>query len=108
MLYEETIQIPLNEDVMYEEILCMDGWEVNAKYGLQLDDMITKTADFGNGYEMAVNIVISYENDNPYSEAVLFQNGKEVACTEGRNYEFAGKWSLEYNGDTFVVNIGVL
>ena len=62
------------------------------------DEVITYTADFGNGFEMDVKICgVQYQEgqDNlPWTEAVLFYEGEEIACSEPSE-NFFGVWGLQ-------------
>ena len=69
------------------------------------DDTITSTAKFGNGVEMDIKLC-GADNDYPWTEAVLFENGSEVCCTEVCE-DFLGEWELEYNGDQYIVYVEV-
>lgn len=56
-------------------------------------------------YEIDVRLVTS-DDDNaaPYSEAVLFCCGHEVAVTKPRD-EFFGTWELAHGKDSFTVKL---
>ena len=72
------------------------------------DDTFTKTARFGDGYEMDIKICgVEFEeggDNRPYTEAVLFKDGCEVACTEPDEC-FFGEWVLEDNGKEFKAEV---
>lgn len=71
---------------------------------LSEDATISVTANFGNGIEMDIKCcgVKFYEEESnlAWTEAVLFDHGSEVACTEPED-EFLGEWTLEYDGETY-------
>ena len=75
---------------------------------LSEDETISYTADFKNGMEMDIKICgVQYEeggSNTAWTEAVLFQKGCQVACTDVCD-EFAGDWQLDYNGDTYIVHV---
>lgn len=83
---------------------------------LDEDETIIYTANFGNGIEMDVKCCgvqwndytdedIEYgETNTAWSEAVLFDNGSEVACEYGED-DFSGEWRMEYDGDVYIANI---
>ena len=70
------------------------------------DDTIIKTAKFDNGIEMDIKLC-GAQDDYPWTEAVLFNNGSEVCCSEVSD-EYVGEWELEYNGNQYVVYVEVL
>lgn len=63
-----------------------------------LKDTFSVTANFDDGYEMDIKLCpVTFEEGTynaPFTEAVLFQHGCEVACTEPE-YDFFGEWILE-------------
>ena len=44
------------------------------------------------------------EDNRPWCEAILYENGMEVACTDATG-EFFGEWKIAYKGEEFVVRI---
>lgn len=65
-------------------------------------ETITHTANFGQGIEMDIKVCgVSFMEgipNMPWTEAVLFENGCQVACSEPGE-DFFGEWELSY-GDT--------
>lgn len=81
-----------------------DLWK---KYDPSLTD--SYSADFGDGIEMDIRFCCGDLDDatsgNPlWTEAVLFENGVQVACTDTEFY-FLGKWELEYMGTRYCVEV---
>lgn len=72
------------------------------------DCTITETVKFENGAEVDIKCCgVQFEegsSNTAWTEAVLFVNGCQVAYTEPES-EFEGTWELEYNGDTYIVNV---
>lgn len=73
------------------------------------DDTHTETVSFEDGYEMDIKVCgVQYEGEGgsnaAWSEAVLFKDGCEVACTDPGD-DLLGEWELEHDGNTFVVNV---
>ena len=70
------------------------------------DTTISYTAYFDNGYEVDMKICgVRYEegsNNSAWTEAVLFLNGAEIACTEV-NDDLLGEWTFTICDKTFVV-----
>lgn len=111
MKYEKTIVIPK------EYVSMINNWfteptdedNFNDNY-MNEDETYTKTAKFENGYEMDIKIcgISDYEkggSNTMWSEAVLFdETGVELTCSEPEDSYF-GIWELEYDGDTFVVEV---
>lgn len=65
------------------------------------NETVTYTASFGSGMEMDVKVCgVHYregESNRAWSEAVLFEYGKEVAFTGPGDY-IRGRWSIPYKG----------
>ena len=72
---------------------------------------MVRTAEFDNGYEMDVKLCgVCYEEggcNTAWTEAVLFKNRCEVACTDVAD-EYTGEWELEHDGNKFVVEVKAL
>ena len=67
---------------------------------------IVHTARFSDGMEMDIKLCgVQYheeeESNLPWTEAVLFDNGAEVNCTEVEDTYF-GEWWLNQNGNTYI------
>ena len=70
------------------------------------DRTITYTVKFGNGIEMDIKLCgvrydESEESNKPWTEAVLFKNGREICCTEPDD-EFFGEWQCEIGEDVYI------
>lgn len=72
------------------------------------DETISYTANFGNSIEMDIKVCgVQYEEEGtntPWTEAVLFDHGSEVCCSEPGDRLF-GQWELDYEGKTYIVEI---
>ncbi len=74
------------------------------------DEAITHTVDFGNGIEMDIKLCgVSYsedeESNKPWTEAVLFEGGCEVACSDADDVYFQ-EWELEdSDGTTYIADV---
>ena len=70
------------------------------------EETVVYTVNFGNSYEMDIKLCgVQYEEGGynlPWTEAVLFHNASEVACSEPDD-EFFGHWTLEHQGTEFHV-----
>lgn len=67
------------------------------------DDTIIYTATFPNDIEMDVKCC-GCNDENSWCEAVLFKKGVEINCSEVED-DFFGEWELEYDGDTYRVDV---
>lgn len=65
------------------------------------DNTISKTAVFPDGMEVDVKCC-GCDDDVSWTEAVLFDHGSEVCCTEPCS-SFLGKWEIEHDGIRYVV-----
>lgn len=87
------------------QLLSMTGDEIYEKYGLKRDETIVYTAVFPDGMQADVKIVIC--DEEPYTEAVLFdKNGFQKAYTDPED-EYTGDWELEYDDVNYVVAVKV-
>lgn len=73
------------------------------------DEAISHTADFGDGIQMDVKLCgVQYHEEEssnrPWTEAVLFDHGSEVACSDPEENYF-GKWELEYGGVSYAAEV---
>lgn len=69
------------------------------------DNTITVTAVFPDGMKMDVKCC-GCDNDPSWTEAVLFQDGSEVCCTDVEE-EFLGPWELDDNGRRYIAIVSV-
>lgn len=72
------------------------------------DETISYTANFGYGIQMDIKVCgVQYEEggtNTAWSEAVLFNHGSEVACSEPSD-GFMGEWELEYDGKKYITEV---
>ena len=70
------------------------------------DNTIVYTARFDDCMEMDIKVCgVQFregENNLPWTEAVLFRYGSEVACTEPAE-DYFGLWEIEYEGVKYSV-----
>ena len=71
------------------------------------DVTISHTVKFDDGIEMDIKLCgVAFdensESNTPYTEAVLFRNGVQLAYTEPAD-EYEGEWSLDDDGNTYTV-----
>lgn len=97
------IKISTKELNYINDLLKLDGDKIYQKYGLKRDETITHTVKFPNGFEADVKLVIC-EEELPYTEAVLFHNGLELACSDCED-EYTGDWHFEVNGEEYCVHV---
>ena len=102
-----TITLTKEEAKRITKLMQMNGaaiyLECQYKQGLTL----TFHADFGYGIEAEVHLVVCAIDETPYTEAVLFDHGQEVACTEPCFDNITGTYGFEYRGDIYSVNVQV-
>lgn len=100
---EQTVILSKKEADFINQLLTMTGDEIYKKYGLKRDETISHTVKFQDGIEADIKLVIC-EDDVPYTEGILFQNGAEITCTECNDH-YIGTWTFEALGNNYVVNI---
>lgn len=87
------------------ELLSMAGDEIYEKHGLKHDETIVHTAVFPDGMQADIKLVIC--DEEPYTEAVLFdKNGFQKAYTDPAD-EYTGDWELEYDDVNYIVTVKV-
>lgn len=85
------------------ELLSMAGDEIYEKHGLKRDETIVHTAVFSDGMQADIKLVIC--DEEPYTEAVLFdKNGFQKAYTDPED-EYTGDWELEYDDVKYIVTV---
>lgn len=80
------------------------------KHCLGEDDTIVHTAIFDNGIEIDIKCCgVQYQEGEcnlAWTEAVLFENGHEVCCSEPCD-DYFDEWLFEYKGDEYSVYVTV-
>ncbi len=100
---KQDIIISKKEMELINDLLNLAGDEIYNKYGYKKDETIIHTAKFPNGVEADIKLVIC-EEEQPYAEGVLFQNGFELTHTECE-CTYDGEWYFEHNKTEYVVNV---
>lgn len=101
---EKTLTIDKKQADFIDSLLNMTGDEIYQKHGLKRDEIISNIVKFDDGTEVDIKLVICEGNATPYTEAVLFQNGSEITCSECEESYF-GDWILNANGIEYNVVI---
>lgn len=109
MRYEKTIKISEKEADQINKHLHVEP--TCEEECLGEDIAIVNTVTFDNGIQMDIKCCgVQYnesdESNTAWAEAVLFQNGMELCCTEPED-EYLGEWILDYNGDEYVVYVEI-
>ena len=99
----QTIVLSKKEMDLIHSLLGLTGSEIYQKYGYKRDETITHTAKFPDGIEVDIKLVIC-EDDTPYTEGVLFQNGCERTVTEPED-TYDGTWTFPFDGTEYIVII---
>lgn len=72
------------------------------------DETMSYTADFGDGIEMDIKLCgVQYEegeSNTPWTEAVLFDHGSELCCSEPDD-TFFGCWELEHDDVKYIAEV---
>lgn len=106
IMKRELILSKKNAD-FYGKLMGMTGKQIYDKYGYKRDETFIHTAKFENGFEVDIKLVICDEDEYPYVEAVLFENGHERACSDGTGDSMLGEWNLSYNGTEYEVDVKI-
>ena len=73
-------------------------------FNLGIDCVYCWTADCGNGIQVDVKVVdASEEGGGPWTEAVMFEHGSEIACTDVGEESVRGDWIFDDEGIHVVV-----
>jgi hypothetical protein len=108
-IYKATIKISKKEADFIRKAL---DYEPKCEEDMLMgeDDVICYTANFPNKHFMDIKCVgVQFSEgscNTAWTEAVLFDNGAEVACSEVSE-DYLGEWELEDGNDTYVVNVVV-
>lgn len=109
---KKTLRVQKKEAEWIEKLLATEPKSEDDCLGE--DSTIINTVNFGKGIEMDIKLCgVQYREDEdtnkPWTEAVLFDNGAEVTCSEPDD-EYFQKWELEYDGMIYTANVmkGVL
>ena len=97
----KTLMIPQKDMELYSKLLNMTGEEAYKKYGFKRNDIFVHTVSFEKGIEADIKLVLC-EDECPYTEGVLFQNGHEIGCTEPGD-ELLGEYGFEYENEEYIV-----
>lgn len=106
-VYTLRAEITLDQEELdfINALLSMKGDEIYEKHGLKRDETIVHTVVFSDGMQADIKLVIC--DEEPYTEAVLFdKNGFQKAYTDPGD-EYTGDWELEYDDVNYVVTVKV-
>lgn len=87
------------------DLLNLSGDKIYQRYGYKRDETIIHTAKFSSGIEADIKLIIC-EDESPYTEGILFQNGHELTRTDP-NDTYNGKWDFEFNEFKYTVLVEV-
>jgi hypothetical protein len=101
-------QQAVNEDKakFVDNAIRLTSAQIRDRYGIHQSLIAIETVCIRKtDYEIDVRLVASDDDDAaPYSEAVLFCCGHEVAVTKPHD-EFFGAWELTYDEDSFTIEL---
>lgn len=101
-------QQAVNEDKakFVDNAIRLTSAQIRDRYGIRQNFIALETVRIRKtDYEIDVRLVTSDDDEAvPYSEAVLFCCGHEVATTKPRA-EFFGTWELAHGKDSFTVEL---
>lgn len=101
-------QQAVNEDKakLVDDTIHLTSAQIRDRYGIRPGLIALETVRiYGTHYEIGIKLVASTDDDaTPWSEAVLFHYGHEVAVTEVCD-EFFGTWELAHDKDSFTVKL---
>lgn len=100
-----TITLTREEAEKLEKLMTMNGAAIYQEYQYEQGHTLTFCAKFGHGIEAEVHLVVCGEDETPYADAVLFDHGQEVACTEPYFDDILGTYSFRYQGDIYSVSV---
>ena len=93
-----TITLTKEEAKRITKLMQMNGAAIYLECQYKQGHTLTFHADFGYGIEAEVHLVVCAIDETPYTEAVLFDHGQEVACTEPCFDNITGTYGFEYRG----------
>lgn len=101
--------IKVNKDILkrIDYYLNNEPKDINDEY-LHEDETISRTSIFDNDIEMDIKCCgVKFDENSSnkaWTEAVLFKNGSEVACSEIKD-NFIGEWEFKYDGNKYITKI---
>lgn len=109
MKYEETLFISKAENRQIRRYLNKNATREEDNFNES--DSFSITAKFQDGIEMDIKMCgVQFEengtSNSPWTEAVLFKDSGEVACTDVED-EFTRDWELEHEGNTYITHVKV-
>lgn len=89
-----------------DDTIRLTSAQIRDRYGIRPGLITLETVRIcGTPYEIDIKLVAPTDDDaTPWSEAVLFRYGHEVAVTEVCD-EFFGTWELAYDEDSFTIEL---
>lgn len=89
-----------------KKLLTMTGEEIYATYGIKRDENISETVCIpSSDYQVDIKLCMPLEpTEIPWTEAVLFKNGREVAFSEPSD-EFFGPWYFEIEDAEYEITL---
>lgn len=106
-VYTKDYYIEQSEHELCKTLLSMTGNQIYDKYGFKRDETITSTVIFTDHFQMDIQLVICDGDSKPYVQAILFENGCEVACSDVLD-ELLDEYKLEYNATIYIAKPFVL
>ena len=111
-IYDAYLELEQKQVDFLNELLKMNGAAIYDKHGLKRDENIGYTVQFGNWMECDINLVVCDEDETPYVDTVLFNNGREVCCATMEDESFTDGndpiVTFEYDGDEYRVFLKIV
>lgn len=106
MHYNARQAVDKDKAKLVDDTIHLTSAQIRDRYGIHQSLIAIETVRIRKtDYEIDVQLVASNDNNAaPYSEAVLFCCGHEVATTKPRA-EFFGTWELAHGKDSFTVKL---
>lgn len=106
MHYDARQTVNKDKAKLVDDTIHLTSAQIRDRYGIRQSLITIETVRiYGTPYEIDIKLVASDDDDAaPYSEAVLFCCGHEVAVTKPRD-EFFGTWELARGKDNFTVKL---
>lgn len=104
MIHESDRMISQERADFINRLLMLNSDEIYALYGFKRDEVITEDCYFDDGSKAEIRLIIC-EDDKPYTEGILYQNGREVCVTDPDD-EFICTWDFEDdNGNKYIAKV---
>lgn len=105
--YTKDYYLTETEKRKFDNMLHMTETEIYDRFGYKKDTIFTDTVIFTEHIQMDIQFILCGYDEKPYIQAVLFEDGCEVACSEVFDKQ-PEEYVLHYDSNTYISRLFVL